>query len=147
MLFFTLALAFSGCTASSAEDRIDLAYDAYGDKDMDRAQSELRLIMEEDSIAGYSCRNLCRLSIILMKLSEQGYEENIAPAVHCYYRSFEVNADSATEFFATLPVEDAPFVTILSALSVSLDPSQETRLKDFEVNENDIDMLNLSADE
>ncbi|MDE7153321.1 MAG: hypothetical protein K2O00_02600 [Muribaculaceae bacterium] len=149
LLFFTLSLTFAACSQSSVNDKIDAAYAAYGDKDMASAQQQLRLMLDNDSTDSYSCNDLCRLSILLMKLSEQGYEENIAQAVHCYYRSFEVNADSATAYYAALPVEDAPYVTILSALSMSLDPSQENRLQEFEVNENDIDLLmnNSTGDE
>lgn len=149
LLFFALSLTFAGCSTDSVNDRIDTAYAAYGDKDMALAQQQVRLMLDNDSVDSYNCNDLCRLSILLMKLSEQGYEENIAPAVHCYYRSFEVNTDSATAFYAALPVEDAPYVTILSALSMSLDPAQETRLQEFEVNETDIDLLmnNTTGDE
>lgn len=146
LLFAAIGLVFVRCNNHSVDDRIDIAYAAYSEKDMVLAQQELNQMIERDSLKDCSCNDLCRLSILLMKLSEQGYEENIAPAVRCYYRSFEIDADSATAFFSQLPVEDAPYVTILSALSVSLDPDQEIRLQEFEVNENDIDLLMLNND-
>ena len=141
LLIFSLTIAFIRCSDGSGNERIDLAYAAYSEKDMELAQQEVLDMLEKDSLSTYSCNDLCRLSILLMKLGDQGFEENIAPAVRCYYRSFEVNPDSATRFFSNLPVEDAPYVTILSALSISLDPDQELSIQDFEVNENDADLL------
>lgn len=140
-LFITAVLSLSSCGGASNNDRIADAYAAYDDKNVELAQQQVKEMIDEDSLKGFSCDELCRLSILLMKLSEQGYEEDIASAVHCYYKSFEVDSDSATAYFSSLPVDDAPYITILSALSVSLDPSQESRLRDFEVNEEELEEL------
>lgn len=148
-IFFTLVLSFSACNSETANDRIDIAYAAFGEKDMETAQQEVILMIEQDSLSDYSCSELCRLSILLMKLSEQGYEEDIAHAVRCYHRSLEMNTDSATLFYSSLPVEDAPFVSILSALSMSLDPEKDVKMEEFEVDESDLDVVmnKLTEDE
>lgn len=65
-----------------------------------------------------SASELGRLSLLFMRLSENGGEqENIGQATQCYLKAFAANADSARAYYASLPLDESSYVEMMASLS------------------------------
>lgn len=74
-----------------------------------------------------SAAQLCRLSVMFLRLSEQSREqENTAAAVECYRAANRISPDSVTLYFNDLPVEDLQYMAILRSLTSSTNAESDT---------------------
>ncbi len=75
-----------------------------------------------------SVNDLCRLSLLFMKLSDlKDLEDNAVVATDFYRKAFALNEDSAKVFYDNIPIEDARYVELMSQLQRILDhPRQVT---------------------
>ncbi len=118
--FLTIAitLLLASCCKDTTAEKITAAEVAIQSADYESAQEIVTEITSADSISKLGCENLCRLSIIYMRLSEhQDEEENVASATNCYHHAVELNPDSASVYFSNLPLEDERYVSVLSELN------------------------------
>ncbi len=79
-----------------------------------------------------SARDLCRLSILYMKLSEYTNEDdNIATATLCFKKAVAMNTDSVEEFLSELPIEEIRYASIVRSLAIPVDNSQEEAIEEM----------------
>lgn len=114
----TFAMLFAGCNTETQGEKIDAAEVAFQSEDYETAQEIASKVVSSDSPESQNWKNLCRLSILFMQLSEhQLVEDNVATAVTCYHQAMDAEPDSATEFFNDLPLEDGRYISMLSELN------------------------------
>ena len=119
-LFFTLicVLLLSACSGSVSTADVAKIEQMIAMKDYDAAQSMCDNIVETDNLKSIQVRDLCKLSICLVKLSDsQNQEDNMAKATKCYKAATEINADSVNSIMAELPIEDTQYVMLLKNLT------------------------------
>ncbi len=79
-----------------------------------------------------SAGELCRLSILYMKLSEYANEDdNIATATLCFKKAVAINPDSVEEFLSRLPVEEIKYASIVRSLAIPVDNSREDAIEEM----------------
>lgn len=125
----------AGISCSGAlEDRCDAnireAEMALVQGDMRAAESVANHIMGSADTVGLTPRQLCRLSLIYMQLSDSADQgERVTLAADCYRRAYNANADSAAAFYANVAPEQIPYAVMLSTLVHSQDiPTDSLRL-------------------
>lgn len=128
ILFITLL--FTSCGGSRAIDEsamndVEVMMSA---KDFEAAQSVCDDMIEGKDLNQIPIKDLCRLSILYSKLSEQqNQEDNMATATKCYRAARALNADSVAKYFSGLPTEDFQYAELLKNLSNLMDSPMEIR--------------------
>lgn len=123
----TLAMLFASCHTETQGEKIDAAEVAFQSEDYETAQEIASKVVSSDTPERQNWKNLCRLSILFMQLSEhQLVEDNVASAVTCYHQAMETQPDSAMEFFNNLPLEDGRYTSMLSELNKYYDISTDS---------------------
>ena len=124
-LFFLLVIPFMAWSCAGGDDaaeRISAAETAVNEGDYSRAQSLCTPLVSEQGRKGLTETQLGQLSILYMRLSEHGdEEENIAVATQCFRDAFKMSADSLNAFFSTLQLEDQRHFVLLKRIGSSLD--------------------------
>ncbi|MCM1449371.1 MAG: hypothetical protein NC082_03440 [Clostridiales bacterium] len=112
-----LCAVAGGCRDTySASDNITTAEHAINIKDYDLARSICETF-NTDSTTALTINDLCRLSIIYMKLSDvENTEINTATATQCYRSAMKADSDSATLYYDNLPIDEARHVEIMSQI-------------------------------
>ena len=86
--------------------------------------------------------DLCRLSIVYMKLSDiADVDDNTAAATTCYRIALKVDPDSARIFFRNLPVEDTRHAEVISTLEQLIDDPRELDLSTIDTSYIDSDSI------
>lgn len=118
----------AGCSSgNNPGEAIGYAETLITDNDTAGAQKTCDGLMKVTSIETLSARELCRLAIIYMKLSESiNTDENIAVATQCYRIANAAEPDTVTSFFSTVPIEEAQYEATLRSIARSLDNPQDT---------------------
>lgn len=114
-------------TASSVDQNIDAADRSLAAGEYRSTQQLCDEIVSNNRIDTLSAAQLCRLSVMFLRLSEQSREqENTAAAVECYRAAYRTNPDSAMIYFNDLPVEDLQYMAILRSLTSSTDAEADS---------------------
>lgn len=115
-----ILFVLSGCSGYNVDKNLVAAETAMANSDYTMAQKICNSIADRDSLNDLSATQLCKLSIILMELSEHNDEEtNVGMATNCYHKALELHADSALRFYRSLPPERESLVHMLWVLDRS----------------------------
>ncbi|MCM1519766.1 MAG: hypothetical protein NC098_03170 [Lachnoclostridium sp.] len=114
---FAFAAALTACSTSdhAVNDRIAEAEAALNAGDFVKAQSLSETVSGD--LSSLTVRQLCRLSLLYIKIGENTEnEDDIDLAARCYREAFELDTDSAVLIYAECPVQDITYVMTLTAL-------------------------------
>lgn len=118
--FFTIAICLflaSCASAPDADSYLLQAETAVARGDIETATDAADEIADESHIDDLSAKQLARLSIIYMQIADSGeQDEQVGSAADCYRRAFSVNADSAADYYISLPPQKAQFAMVLSSI-------------------------------
>lgn len=122
LFLFIISLMLPACSTKSENSSINDIEHLIELQDFNSAQKLCDNITIEDSLDEITINNLCRLSVVYMKLSEQiNHEENIAMATKCYHIATDIDSDSVAYYFSEFSIEDAHHEIMLKTLSESID--------------------------
>lgn len=111
--------AEASASISEAEDALNAGY-----------ATDARSIADAlsgDTTATLSATELCRLSIIYMKISDiEETDINTTLATRCYRRAIAADADSAAYYYENLPLEESRHVDLMSKLAPMLSSDRDT---------------------
>lgn len=124
LLLVILAFAaLTACTAASTESRTKIAEaeEAFGESRYVRAQTICDSLVIGDGFGRLNVDELCRLSLLLMRLSENSAEEgaNVAFAAKSLAAAYSRDSDSTAAIILQMPTEDRARIVILTALGES----------------------------
>lgn len=119
-----MCMAITGCrNPYTPADDIATAEQALNIQDYELARSICETFTT-DSTTGLTVTDLCRLSIIYMKLSDvENTEINTATATQCYRNAMKADSDSATLYYNSLSIDEARHVEIMSQIDRILNGS------------------------
>lgn len=130
ILTATLALIAGACSATTddqIETELRTAEMAIARGDMKAARSVASHLSDGKKLTGLSSRQLGRLSLVYMQLADQEDQaENVSSAIGCYRKAFEVDSDSATEFYNNVAAEHTPRAMVLRALTHAQDNAADS---------------------
>lgn len=129
ILFVSIMMMLSACGDGDRELIIAQAEEAIADNQPLLAQESCdSLLSQAKSLNVFSVNDLCRLSILYMKLSEinrDKEEVNVSAATRCYRQALKNNADSVREYVRQVPMEDVRHIELLRNLVQRLDNPTE----------------------
>lgn len=116
-LIAVVGVIISGCSGrDSASYDIATAERAVEAGEYDLARSICQTF-KTDSTTNLSATQLCRLSLLYMKLSDvEDVDINTAIATQCYGVAMKMDADSARIFYDNVSVDDTRYVEIMSQI-------------------------------
>ncbi|MFA4053860.1 MULTISPECIES: hypothetical protein [Duncaniella] len=122
-----LSLSTSSCgKGHSVSDQFAAAEIAIADEDMNATRDICNGIMTSAEKEGIEASDYARLSILYMQLNDRtDNPDDIQLAARCYREAFKLNADSAQNFYRTLPVEQEKYAMTLSTIVHALDNPRE----------------------
>lgn len=116
-----LCLLSSGCseqhhTPMSAVDRVESAYD---EGRYVTAQAMADSLVIHSDFGSLDVYDLCRLSLVLMRLGEVAGESevNTAFAAHCLKAAVARDSDSTSVYVQAMPLEDRARILMLTAIN------------------------------
>lgn len=122
-----------------ASDDIATAEQAIDARDYDLARSICETF-KTDSTSTLRATELCRLSLVYMKLSDvDNTDINTAAATQCYQSAMRADSDSARAFYDNVPIDEARHVEILTQLDRILSGSRDIFIDEDSIS---IDLLN-----
>lgn len=125
------ALAVTACRGDyNAADDIATAERAVDARDYPLARSICETFVT-DSTTTLGVGELCRLSLVYMKLSDiENPDLNTAAATQCYHSAMHADSDSASAFYDSVPIDEARHVEIMSQLDRILNGSRDIYIDD-----------------
>lgn len=121
----TLALCVMSCGSATSDD-ITVAEVAVAEADYDTAKKICDDIFAAHNDSTLSVNDLCRISIVYMKLSDIADEdENTALATQCYRLAIGTSPDSARAFYHSLPIDEAQHVEVMATLEQWIDGNRD----------------------
>lgn len=116
-LFCLLAMS---CGPGNIDTEIQSAEMAIARGDITAATSIANHLCDNRNLSDLSAKQLARLSMVYMQLADSAdVDSNVATAADLYNRAYEMNADSAESYFASLPSDQIPYAMILSSIKES----------------------------
>lgn len=128
LFFFIFSLLVLGaCSGSNnADDAISVAEQAYSDGEFDRVQAICDSIVNGDGCSRLSANDLCRTSLLYMKLSEIREQEfNTASAMTCLGAAMSKDSTAVDNFIAGRQGDDQSMLIMVRTLV------GRTQLSDF----------------
>ena len=123
------AVLMTACGHESVAQQLDSAEQALNENDPATARTICDAV-SGDGGESLSVADLCRLSIIYMKLSDViDQDVNTASATQCFDRAIKLNSDSAIAFFNNLPIDEARHVELMMQLSGAI--GSELSIEEF----------------
>lgn len=108
-------------SAPSTADSLTAAERALETHHYKAAQTVADELYAETAKGSFTATELGRLSLLFMRLSENGGEhENIGQAMQCYLKAYETDPDSARAFYDSLPLDESSYVDMMSTLGRSI---------------------------
>lgn len=121
LLSIVLTVCAAACahTASMPDRPLDAAEQAYADGKYVRAQMLADSIVLSSDLAEMQATSLCRLSLLLMRLSEVNGDagSNIAFAAHALEAAERCDSDSTAIFIESLPVDDRARLVMVNSIA------------------------------
>lgn len=115
--FFTIAICLFVASCASAPDADSYLLQAETAVARGDIETATDAAADESHIDDLSAKQLARLSIIYMQIADSGeQDEQVGAAADCYRRAFSVNADSAADYYISLPPQKAQFAMVLSSI-------------------------------
>ena len=135
-LFITFtAILTTSCSQPARDDIENNLRDAemqIAQGDMTAAQSAADYILGNQPLDKLTPRQLGRLSLIYMQISDStDSEDPVSHAADCYRAAYAANPDSADMFYSNVPTEHTARATLLSSIVHSNDiPTDSLHLDD-----------------
>lgn len=121
ILLVTFLLCLLACSPSQPADDLSMAEVALEHHNYGVALDICQQITNGDT-DNLKVSDMCRLSILLMKLSDlKDLEDNAVAATDFYRKAFATNEDSARYFYDNIPIDDARYVELMAQLQRILD--------------------------
>lgn len=132
----------------SVSEQFAAAEVAIADEDMTATRDICTGILTTAEKQGIEASDYARLSIIYMQLNDRtDNPDDIQLAAQCYREAFKLNADSARNYYRTLPVEQEKYAMTLSTIVHALDNPQEIPSDhDWEVPANEVGKITDPTD-
>lgn len=130
-----IAIAVAACNGNSiigSKPTVADAEAAYNATHFSHAQEIVNEIATEAALKDMSVNELCRLSLLIMQLSEVQGEDlgNMAYAVSALDAAISRNADSTAAFIQQIAMADRARVALLSAISNAYHADVDSLLND-----------------
>ncbi len=120
MIFSLLCVAAVSCGPGNIDTELQSAEMAIAGGDIAAATSIAGHLCDDRSLTELSAKQLARLSIVYMQIADSvDVDGNVATAADLYNRAYEVDADSAENYFMSLPSDKIPYAMILSSIKNS----------------------------
>ncbi len=147
VLSATLLLGACGHSDSLA-DKISSAELAMANDNVSATREICSSIINQDNRKGIEATQMARLSILYMQLNERTDDpEDVELAVQCFREAYAINADSATAYYRSLPVDQDKYAMTLSSIVHTLDnPGEIPTDHDREVSTEEVGMIENTTD-
>ncbi|MBR5332064.1 MAG: hypothetical protein IKV32_02015 [Muribaculaceae bacterium] len=145
LLLSVIALSSCGggagtCTIAQVEELMALS-------NYQSAQKLCDKIIDGKNLEEIPVVELCQLSLVYVKLSEQMNEvENMAKATKCYHTASLMNADSVSAYISELPIEEIQHAEMLRRLSEMIDAPRDYSDHEEEADSCDGDCANCQRE-
>lgn len=122
-IIFSITALFACTTNNVSKDILDQAENACAAGHYDKASEYADSIMSSNRLDNLSVHQLCRLSLVFMRLSENTteIETNAANAARCLKHALDRESDSTRIFLNNVPVDDQARVALMLAISEAHD--------------------------
>ncbi len=139
--------ALSSCGGEVDTNAVAQVEELMAQNNYESAQKLCDNITDVENLEDIPVMDLCQLSLVYVKLSEQMNEgENMAKATKCYHAAAMMCADSVEAYIAELPVEDIQYAEMLRRLSDMIDAPREYSEHEEEIDSCDGDCANCQRD-
>lgn len=145
----SLPLLFGACGNShTIADRFAAAELAATEEDLTATREICDGILNTAEKEGIEASDYARLSILYMQLNDRtDNPDDIQSAARCYREAYKLNADSAQNFYRTLPVDQEKYAMTLATIVHALDnPREIPSDHDWEVPANEVGQLSDPTD-
>lgn len=136
------AALFTACgNSGSIAEEVASAELTLANEDVVATRNICNGILSRAEKEGVEASQYARLSILYMQLNDRtDNPEDIEFAARCYREAFKTNADSASAFYRSLPVDQDKYAMTLASIVHTLDNPQEIPVDhDREVSVDEID--------
>ncbi len=126
-LLLSACLMLGSCGQSdSVTDRIASAELAMANENVSATREICQNVLQDRSRTAIEATQMARLSILYMQLNERtDAPEDVELAVQCFREAYKINADSATAFYKSLPVDQDKYAMTLATIVHTLDNPRE----------------------
>ena len=139
--------ALSSCGGGIDTNAVAQVEELMAQNSYESAQKLCDNITDVENLEEIPVMDLCHLSLVYVKLSEQMNEvENMAKATKCYHAASLMSADSVEAYISELPVEDIQYAEMLRRLSDMIDAPREYSEHEEEADSCDGDCANCQRD-
>lgn len=123
LILAAIAACLVSCGGGTPSDPLESAEEAFNDSRFAKAQALCDSLVLGDSFSGLSVDQLCRLSLLLAKLGENGADDeaNTAFAAYSLRRALTLNKDSVNIFTHSLSMDDQARFIPLTVLAAPVD--------------------------
>lgn len=122
MLLAISVLLLAACSGVGESDKISHAELSIMEGDYTEAQDVCDNLLKNRPMNAFTVNELCRLSIVYMRLSENhNADDNVATAIQCYRTAMRLDPDSVVSYFMNVPIEDVQYEATLKSIAKSLD--------------------------
>lgn len=138
-IIFSVTAFFACSTNNVSNDILDQAENACAAGRYSKASEFADSIMSSRNLDNLSVDQLCRLSLVFMRLSENTteIETNAANAARCLKHALDRESDSTRIFLNHVPVDDQARVALMLAISEAHDAPIDTDSLFFEEHDHD----------
>lgn len=120
-VILTAILLLAACVGRLSDPVAEAEYE-YSVGDVDAARSICENLLAGTRADSLSVDNLCRLSVLMVKLAEHGDEEaSMVAAARCMQTAISRDSDSVAAFVRALPVDEQAQTVLIQQLSNSID--------------------------
>ena len=124
--FLFFALTLTSCSFDNVDQNIEAAEFSLSNNDFKDAAEICHKIASRDSLNDLTTSQLCRLSIIYMRLSENRDEDvNVAMATRCFHMAMEQDSVEASGLYNDMPVDDQHWIHFLTEMNKILDSPRD----------------------
>lgn len=119
-------LTFTSCGFDNVDQNIEAAEFSLSNNDFGEASEICYKIAARDSLNDLTTSQLCRLSIIYMRLAENRDEDvNVAMATRCFHMAMEQDSLEASGLYNDMPIDDQHWIHFLTEMNKVLDSPRD----------------------
>lgn len=121
-LFPILLLLISAACGDVGGNSVDMAERDFAEHRYASARQICDSLILGESFPTLSVNDLCRLSVLMVKLADHSDEEaNFALAAKCMQLAMERDADSVADFVQTLPIDEQSQSVLIQQLTTAIE--------------------------
>lgn len=119
-IIIALSLLLTACSGLESKS-VETAENDLSEGNFESARLTCLSLSSDENIDGLSVDQLCRISMLMVKLAEHGEEEDcMAAATRCMKTALTRDTDSVFSFIHTLPVDEQSQTMLIQQLSNSI---------------------------